>query len=345
MSGQESAQREEGCRPSTHYVTYFDRHYLTRGVALLRSLRRVSPSAVAWVICLDEQTENVLAALDLHNVRLVSLADLEAGDPKLASVRETRSLLEYYYTLTAPSLLHVLAIDPTIDRLIYLDADTYFFGDPEPVLEKYRDSSILLLDHRYPPELLEEYKYGRFNVGLIVFNRSEDRQRCLDLWRAQCIAWCYDRVEGSQYGDQGYLDQWPLLYDGVVVPPEKGIGLAPWNMRVHTFSRRDGQLLVDDEPVVHVHFSSTRRITARLYDSGAHRYRFRMSDGVKRLLYTPYVSALAEAERLIQQTCGIMIDRDSIRRKRYERFCRVDRISTILALLATLRRRNLVIAG
>jgi hypothetical protein len=327
----------------TQYVTYFDRHYLTRGVALLRSLLRCSPSARVWVICLDAQTQQALTALHLQNIRLVSLADLEARDPELTAVRQTRSLLEYYYTLTAPSLLYVLATDPTIDRLVYLDADTFFFSDPEPLFARYQDSSMLLLEHRYPPELHVEYKYGRFNVGLIVLNRSEARQRCLELWRKQCVAWCYDRVEGNQYGDQGYLNQWPELYDDVSAPSETGIGLAPWNIRVHAFAQQDGQLLVDGEPVIHVHFSSTRRITARLYDTGAHRYRFTMSDTIKRYVYTPYVCALAEAEQLLHDTSGIVMTRDSIRRKRFERFGVLGRISTLLTLLATIRRRNLLV--
>jgi hypothetical protein len=227
--------------------------------------------------------------------------------------------------------------------LVYLDADTFFFNDPEPLFERYRDSSMLLLEHRYPPELAVEHKYGRFNVGLIAFNRSEDRQRCLELWRNQCVAWCYDRVEGNQYADQGYLDQWPVLYDGVIAPMEKGVGLAPWNIRVHSFNVHNGQLLVDGEPVIHVHFSSIRRITSHLYDSATHRYRFTMNDNIRRYVYLPYVRALAEAERLIRATSGVSIDRDSVRRKRYERFGRLGHVSTCLALLATLRRRNLLV--
>jgi len=325
-------------------VTYFDRHYLTRGVALLRSLRQHSPDAVVWVICLDEQTRQALGTLDLGNIRLEPLPLLEARDPELAAVRSTRSLLEYYYTLTAPSLLHVLSVEPDIERLVYLDADTYFFADPEPLFDRYHDSSMLLLDHRYAPELADEYKYGRFNVGLLVFNRSDDRLPCLRLWREQCIAWCYDYVEGDRYGDQRYLDEWPELYRGVAVPTERGIGLAPWNLRIHNLMMHGGRLMVDGEPVVHMHFGSTRRITARLYDTGTHRYQLSLSAAARDYVYRPYVRALASAERLLAAKCGINVARDSIRRKRYERFGSLGYASTVLALVATVRRGNLLIA-
>jgi hypothetical protein len=78
-----------------HYATYFDRHYLTRGLALYRSLCDHGPPFQLWTLCLDEDTQHTLQDLHLEHLRLVSIVELERADPALLEVKPTRQTTEY----------------------------------------------------------------------------------------------------------------------------------------------------------------------------------------------------------------------------------------------------------
>ena len=89
------------------YATYFDRHYLIRGLALYRSLLRHSPPFRLWILCLDEETFTILSKLQFEHVELIRLSELERADPALLAVKPTRRGVEYYWTCTAAFLGHL----------------------------------------------------------------------------------------------------------------------------------------------------------------------------------------------------------------------------------------------
>ena len=83
-----------------HFCTYFDHNYLPRGMVMLESLREHCPHAHVHVLCLSDQCHAALTSLAYPHVSLIRMADLEAADPELAATRATRSLIEYYFTIT-----------------------------------------------------------------------------------------------------------------------------------------------------------------------------------------------------------------------------------------------------
>jgi len=86
-----------------YFCTYFDRNYLPRGLALYRSLQCHCPAFQLWVLCMDAACYETLSALALPDVHLIAREDFEAGDEGLLAAKQTRSLIEYYFTCT-PSL-------------------------------------------------------------------------------------------------------------------------------------------------------------------------------------------------------------------------------------------------
>src|SRR5947207_60639 len=165
----------------THYATYFDRHYLTRGLALYRSLVRHSPPFVLWVLCLDDETHRTLARLPLDHVSIIGLAELEQADPALVEVKPGRQPLEYYWTCGPALLRYIFGRQSRINALAYLDADLFFFGDPSPIYGQLGDGSILLVEHGYSPAMHALYgQRGIYNVGLMVFRRTLAGMACLE---------------------------------------------------------------------------------------------------------------------------------------------------------------------
>jgi hypothetical protein len=283
-----------------HYATYFDRHYLTRGLALYRSLVRHSPPFVLWVLCLDEQTHRTLSNLRLEQVELVRLAELEQADRALLAAKPGRQAVEYYWTCGPAFLLYLFERHARIGLLTYLDADLYFFDDPGPIYRLFQAGSILVVEHRWAPTApVHDKQKGTYNVGLLAFRRTEEALACLKRWREQCLEWCFDRIEPTRFGDQKYLDDWPSRYRGVVVLQHKGAGLAPWNLEPYRYSLRAGKVWVDADPLLYYHFNRLKVVTRWLYDPAAWEHRQRLGAIVKHHVYVPYVRELRAAGALI----------------------------------------------
>lgn len=276
-----------------HFCTYFDHRYAAKGLAMWRSLKAHRPDAVLHVLCLDQAGEAVLEALQLQDVTLHPLAALEGDDPDLAKTRGTRSLVEYYFTLTPCFPRYLLRTGVASTRLTYVDADLFFLSDPQPVFDELGTGSVAIIEHRFSPEIADHIVYGRFNVGWVTFCHDEAGLACLDLWREECLAWCHDRLDGDRFADQKYLDRWPERFPEVVVIQHPGANLAPWNLGRHTVSDASGVPMADGRPVIFYHahgFEPAGPGRQRKLNLAA--YGVTENDVLERTLFTPYARAL-----------------------------------------------------
>lgn len=286
-----------------HYCTYFDRNYLTRGLALIDSLRRTESSEwMLFVVCMDEMTHVVLRRLALPNVHLVPLHDIEYRDRALLSVKPSRSLVEYYWTLTPTIILRLLERHPDIVLLTYLDADLYFFSSPQPLFDELPGGSILIHEHRFSPRQSHLATHnGRFNVGLLSFRRDGNGLAALRWWRERCLEWCFVRYEQGKMGDQLYLNDWPDRFEGVVVLRHIGGGVGPWNHDQYTIGLSgDGQVRINEQPLIFYHFHSFKLagLEAALPVAHAH---YPLTLDLLRYCIVPYADALGRAHHLAQQ--------------------------------------------
>jgi hypothetical protein len=285
---------------SYHFCTYFDRNYLTRGLALYDSLRRhCQRPFVLWVLCFDDETYDILSRLHLPGVRLISWREFEAGDEELAHVKTDRSQVEYYWTCTPSLPLYVLQHNPEVDLITYLDADLYFYNDPQPIFDELGEGSILIIGHRYAAEYAHlANTSGIYNVSLMIFRRDRNGLMCLHWWREHCLKWCYARYEDGKFGDQKYLDDWPDRFRGVVVLQHKGAGLAPWNYSRYAVSLKEYTKTVDGQPLIFYHFHSLRIVSPHIVEPTA--YDYDISPEQAFYLYIPYAHALDVARQQVE---------------------------------------------
>jgi hypothetical protein len=277
----------------THaYCTYFDSGYLSRALALIESLREHGDESPVWVMALDDEVPRLLAELAIPGVEVITVAALEADVPELAGLKASRTRMEYYFTCTPLLIRYVMGRSPAGTSVAYLDADLFYFDSPASVFDAMGGGSIGIIEHRYPERLQRRLaKYGRFNVGWVGFADDERGRRCLDWWGERTLEWCSDTPEDGKYADQGYLDSFPELFDGVAILAPVGMDAAPWNSARWRWTDAAGVVMAGTDPLVFFHFHGLRRVgswwvTAQLV------YGAPIGRILRERVYRPYVRAL-----------------------------------------------------
>ncbi|NUN70030.1 MAG: glycosyl transferase [Bacteroidetes bacterium] len=277
-----------------NFCTLFDSNYLSRGLALYRSLERTGTAFHLYIFAFDDRCAAILRSLSLSHATVIPLRDFE--DAELLRVKPTRSRAEYCWTSTSSTILFVLEHYP-VEQCTYLDADMLFFAAPDILFTEMGDRSILITEHRYSPQYNKEALSGKYCVQFVSFRKNEQGLTALRWWRDRCLEWCYARFEDGKFGDQKYLDDWMTRFRGVHELQHPGGGMAAWNVQQYDVFEKDGILMGRETasggefPVVFYHFHYLRFLSGGRIELG----RRVLSKAVLRLLYVPYLKALQHA--------------------------------------------------
>ena len=214
---------------SEHFVTHFNSGFLLQGMSLYFSMQRQMDDFTLWIVCLDDALGEILAKLELPNVRILEKEYWETTE--LQALREERSFREYCWTVTPSVPKFVFNADVNIERVTYVDADLWFRKDPGLIFSEFAESnkSILITDHHYAPEFDQSATSGQYCVQFMIFER-DGCELVRSKWESQCRDWCYAYHEDGKFGDQKYLDVWPSKYAAYThLLKDKTAILAPWN--------------------------------------------------------------------------------------------------------------------
>ena len=243
-----------------------------------------------WILCLDDEVFANLKKADIAGIRPVHLHELENADPQLAAIKPTRSNAEYYFTCTPCLPTFILKANQQISDITYIDADLYFFCDPEQIFSNIGHDSIAITPHRFSEKNKNRERWGIYNVAFNFFRRDRAGLECLDWWREQCIEWCYDRLEDGKFADQKYLNDWPARFPGVKVLDSPGINLAPWNVEDSELICRSGEILVDGHPLIFYHFHAFEQCGVNLFNPSFDNYEIRPSYTLRFNIYQTYAN-------------------------------------------------------
>jgi len=278
-----------------NFCTYFDINYIHRGLALYNSLVKTGESFTLWVLCFDDQTHSILTKLDLPGIKLISEAAFETGDDALIATKADRTRVEYYWTCTASLPLYIFKQQPSIDILIYLDADTFFYSSPRAIIDELGEDSIMIVPHDYAKEYEDHIAAGIYNVGIMAFRNDRNGMECLTWWRERCIEWCYWQYENGQIGDQAYLNDWPERFEKVKVSANIGINAAPWNVAKYGLNKQGNRIFISGTPLVCFHFHALKFSTSCLaYISS---FNVNMPTAELAIAYKPYIRELVAADK------------------------------------------------
>jgi len=283
------------------YCTLFDSLYLSRALAMHESLRSKCPDFRLYIFPFDDNSKEILEKLNLDCVTIIPLAEFE--NPELLSVKATRSKGEYCWTCT-PAIIAYCIEHFNLDHCTYIDADLYFFSNPNLLIEEMAEKSILITEHRYTKKYDQSAISGIYCVQFITFRNDQHGLAALYWWRDRCLEWCFARREDGKFGDQMYLDDWTERFEGVHVLKHLGGGVAPWNVQQYEFEILKGELFLRANsnlfPLVFYHFHYVKSYANDKVDLG----NFKLSKHVLHVIYRPYLTKLIEIENMLSIKVG-----------------------------------------
>lgn len=232
-----------------NFCTLFDSGYLQRGLALYDSLCRSCDEFHLYIMAFDDKSYEILINLKLPSLTVVNLRDFE--DERLLAVKPTRTRAEYCWT-SGPSVIYYFITHYRLDACTYLDADLMFYRSPQILFDEIGTNSVAITDHYAPYEI----PAGRYCVQFMYFKNDERGMKALTWWRDKCIEWCYAHFEEGKYGDQKYLEQFPVLFEKVHIIKTRGAGIASWNMDQYSYDSDNWRIYYKGEAfdIIFVHY-------------------------------------------------------------------------------------------
>jgi len=108
-----------------NYCTYFDKNYLSRGLALYASLLKNNKNKFhLYILAFDRFTYDFLKKKNFKFITCVYFQDFE--NKELKKVKKKRTIVEYFWTCT-PFVIFFFIKKYKLNSCTYLDADIYFF--------------------------------------------------------------------------------------------------------------------------------------------------------------------------------------------------------------------------
>jgi hypothetical protein len=270
-----------------YYCTVLSKGYIHKGLILYNSLKKHDQDFKFFFVCMDDEVKSLLERMALDRVILITMRQIEAKDQELAAIKATRNDKEYIWSSKGSVFLYLFNNYPMLKHIVWLDGDTEFYSDPEPIFNELRKCSILLTKERF----VEANRglndiYGIFNTGLMGFNKNRNAINCIMWFRKKCIEWCYDRVEQGKWSDQMYVNNWPVMFNDVRVMEDIGINVTAWNIQGASVNKLDTDIYIDGKKLVFYHYSGLKFMNYNEFDLCSY---IDLPKDVKELIYKPYI--------------------------------------------------------
>jgi hypothetical protein len=231
-----------------NFCTLFDSFYLIKGLALYESLVSSSNDVHLYVMAFDEECYDKLLSLNLEHMTVELWTWFEKD--RILEIKKERTRAEYCWSC-GPSVIYHFLVDYNLPDVTYLDSDLYFVGSPLPLFDEIGEKSIAITEQGISEKSAK--LYGKYCVQFLRFRNDEDGLSALNWWKESCLQWCFQRFEDGKYGDQKYLDDFPVKFKNVHVISNLGAGIAPWNMHKYIYKGNDIQYEGRKFPMIFIH--------------------------------------------------------------------------------------------
>lgn len=291
--------------------TLFDSNYLDKGLVMFDSLINTTANFKLYVLSMDELCFKVLN--EINDERLIPISLYEFEDDELKEIKKRRTKAEYCWTCSSCLIEYVL-MNYKEDICTYIDADLFFYSDPEVLINELGDKEVQIVEHRFENTIAGRASArasGRYCVEFNTFKKSAKSMQLLTWWKNQCLNNCeIIDVRKNVAGDQGYLKDWGS-YEYVQVLKNLGGGVAPWNIGQYSFiGTYNGKIILAEKrtdcqfDLVFYHFHNIDYLEKNKVDIYVYRNNWKVDDRLVRELYLPYLKKLNEKKQFIYEKYG-----------------------------------------
>lgn len=295
------------------FCTLFDSNYLDKGLVLFDSLVKNAGNFKLYVIAFDDKCYDVLHSLNDDRLLPIRMGDFE--NEELLAAKGNRSRGEYCWTCSSHAIAYIL--DNYDDQCTYVDADMYFYDDPQKVIDEMESSNChtQIIEHRFDSRTISRRmmaRSGRYCVEFNTFTNAEESRRALRWWQDRCLESCTVSADGKVFGDQKYLDQFQTLFKGINVVSNVGAGVAPWNIANYDLVSKDGDNIeivykVNEKirtSLVFYHFHNLAylnkdAVNIEVFSKAAH-----TSEALVEAIYYPYLKKIEEKRDMLGKMYG-----------------------------------------
>ena len=280
-----------------HFCTYFDKNYICQALCLYESLEVESKGEFAlWMLCLDDTAYDIISKLKLQYAYPVNHQDFCNLIPRQKIAQSNRSRIEYYYTCTPAFIQYVFKMAKEATSVTYLDADLFFFSDPELIYNENVSAHVLIVEHRGRQRTEETSQaHGKYNVCLVHFDGSMEAKECLTWWADSTFR--STSFSDGVFGDQKYLDEFPLRFAGVHTIMNLGVCPAAWNIGDYSVRGTSTGVFVQDCQLIVYHFA---RFSVVIPDVFVPVRRIYLSRNVLDTIYKPYMISIMKAYQSVR---------------------------------------------
>jgi hypothetical protein len=228
--------------------------------------------------------------MHLNNVKLVKEDDLLDYDNRLKLAKESRPKMEYFYCFTANLIKYVLDTFDYINSISYIDADMYFFQPLDVELEKFANYDALIVPHN-----IKDKSHGIYNVCYNLFRNNENGLKILNWWSNKTLE--STELGNGIWGDQKYLDDFPILFKNVGVVGDE-FAPAPWNVMSYELNLNNKIVSINNNQIISYHFARLLVINSNIFLPIK---RTKLNKFIINSIYLPYILDLRKSLALIKK--------------------------------------------
>lgn len=244
------------------FCTIITDNYFAWALTLYDSLYEFDHEASLYVAIIDSATTDHSHQIKNKNIRIVNLDNLQNSQLGPEITKKYSSQPNVLRWALKPILMSFCL--QYSEKIIFLDADLYFFNSYTFLFDELEQNNILLTPHWRPltpnnnrQEYEATFKHGIFNAGFVGANKNG--KNALNFWAESCLHHCENNEKAGFFYDQIYLNLFPVYFDKVHIIKHQGCNVASWNLDVckRTKNPTSSETLINNKfPIVFIHFTN-----------------------------------------------------------------------------------------